>query len=84
MAKILGTGVFWLERCMLAYGRLPKRPLTTGSLDDRLESLEADEPEETGPEDVQEPGARERVEHPERPRVLHLGIEQRPTPEPEY
>jgi hypothetical protein len=80
VARQLGTHVIWVEHCMLAYGRRPKRPgyESAEARDERLEALEADEPEESGPEDVEEPGARERPEHPEKERVLRI----KPPPTP--
>jgi len=81
LAKRLGTTVTWVEHCMRVYGRRPKRP-GFESAEEReaaLEALEEDEPEETSSEDVQEPGARERAEHPARERVLRI----KPPPTPD-
>ena len=80
IARGLGTTVAWVEHCMLAYGRRPRRPgyQTAESRETELERLESDEPEEEFPEDVEEPGARERVVHPQRPRVLRV----KPPPTP--
>jgi len=65
---------------MLAYGRRPNRPgyESAETREQRLEAMEEDEPEESGPEDVEEPGARERVVLPDKPRVLHI----KPPPTP--
>jgi hypothetical protein len=40
--------------------------------------MEDEEPEESGPEDVEEPGEHEREEHPEKQRQLRI----HPTPTP--
>lgn len=81
IAKQLGTSVPWVERCMLAYGRRAERPgqETAEAREERLESFEEDEPEEAGLEDIQEPGAREREEHPQKERQLRI----KPPPTPE-
>ena len=78
VAEELGTSVVWVERCMLAYGRRPKRPGTESdeARQHLLESWEADEPEESGPEDIEEAGAPYRREQPERPTTLNQLKEQ--------
>lgn len=60
VAKNLDTNVVWVERCMVAYGRQPRRPSAQSveSKEKRLESLEEDEPEERAPEEIEEAGAR--------------------------
>jgi len=80
VAKQLHTTVTWVERCMLAYGRRPRRPglESAESREQHLEDLEEQEPEEVAPEDIAEPGARERKEHPEKERVTHV----KPPPTP--
>lgn len=82
IAKTLGTSPAWVEHCMLAYGRRPKRPglESAEGREERLESLEENEPEETAPEDKEEEGAPERPEHPEKERQLKV----RPTPTPDF
>lgn len=72
VAKELGTSVVWVERCMLTYGRRPRRPSgkTAESREQLLESLEENEPEEGGPEDIEEAGAPNRGERPEQPTTL--------------
>ena len=74
LAQRLGTTVFWVEHCMLTYGRRPKRPGVESAeiREERMESLEENEPEETAAEDVPEPGAAERPFHPARERRLKL------------
>ena len=81
VAKQLGTNVPWVERCMLSYGQRAERPghETAEAREERLESFEEDEFEEAGPEDISEPGAREREEHAEKERAAR--IKARPTPE---
>lgn len=83
VAKRLGTTVPWIEHCMRAYGRRPKRPglESAEAREEQLESFEDEEPEEAFHEDVEEPGARERVVHPQKERVLRA--KPPPTPEPE-
>ncbi len=80
VARRLGTTVTWVERCMLAYGRRPKRPglESAESREQHLESFEDQEPEEVAPEDVAEPGARELKEHAEKERVSRM----KPPPTP--
>ena len=70
VARELNTSVIWVERCMLAYGKRLDRSHfeSEESAEDRLEALEADEPEESAPEEID--AGPERSEHPERPRVL--------------
>jgi len=62
VAKQLGTNIVWVERCMQAYGRRVVRPglESAEGREERLENFEEDEAEESGREDVPEPGARER------------------------
>jgi hypothetical protein len=81
IAEKLGTSVPWVERCMLTYGRRPKRPghETAESLEARLEHLEEDEPEETAREDTEEAGAVDIEELPEKQRIER--IDPRPTPD---
>jgi hypothetical protein len=81
VARQLKTSTFWVERCMNVYGRRPRRVAAENSeeTEQRLESLEEDEPEETAPEDVEEEGVRTRPERPERQKVLH-GSARAPTP----
>jgi hypothetical protein len=80
VAKELDTSVVWVERCMLTYGRRPKRQAVESaeSREQRLESLEEDEPEERGPEDIEEEGAPERRENTERSRRFHQAIRLHP------
>jgi hypothetical protein len=82
IAEKLGTSVPWVERCMLTYGRRPKRPghETAEAVEARLERLEEDEPEETAREDAEEAGAVEIEELPEKQRIER--IDPRPTPDP--
>lgn len=79
VAKKLGTSVAWVERCMIIYGRRPKRPgyESPGSRQAEIEKWESEEPEEEFPEDKEEPGARERLIIPDKPRRLRLKL---PTP----
>jgi hypothetical protein len=79
VAKELGTNVTWVERCMLAYGRRAKRSRVESAetTAQRLESFEEDEPEEVGPEDVEEEGSSARRGPSERQRRLHQVIRQR-------
>jgi hypothetical protein len=81
IAKQLGTNVPWVERCMLSFGARAQRPghETAEAREERLESFEEDEFEESGSEDTSEPGAREREEHLEKEREAR--IRARPTPE---
>jgi hypothetical protein len=74
VAKHLGTTVAWTEQCMRTYGLRPKRPghESAESREAELESFEEDEPEETGPEDNEEPGAPDLKEHPDRQRLLKI------------
>jgi hypothetical protein len=78
VAKSLGTSPSWVEHCLRAYGRRPKRPglESAEGREGLLEDYEESEFEESGPEDVEEPGARERPVHPEKPRYLQF----KPTP----
>jgi hypothetical protein len=80
VAKRMGTSVAWVERCLTSYGRRAKRPglESAEGREERLEKFEEDEPEETFPEDVVEPGARPLHEHPEHERQPRLRIP--PTP----
>jgi hypothetical protein len=80
VAKELGTSVTWVERCMLAYGRRAKRPgvESAETTEQRLENFEEDEPEEVGPEDVEEERAPSRRKRAERQRRLPQAIRQRP------
>ncbi|MBI3784587.1 MAG: hypothetical protein HY270_14430 [Deltaproteobacteria bacterium] len=82
VAHQVGSSVPWVEHCMKVYGRRPKRPglESAEAHEERLEAFEDDEPEETGPEDVEEEGAKERREHPERPR--YSKFKNVPAPEP--
>ena len=82
VARQLGTSIFWVEHCMLVYGRHPKRPgiESAEAHEELLESLEEDEPEETASEDIPEPGAVERKVYPLKERRLHL----RPPPTPRW
>ena len=82
LAKELGTSTIWVEHCMRAYGRRLRRPgwESAESREKALELLEEEEPEESGPEDVEEPGAREREERPEKFRYMKV----RPTPTPRF
>jgi len=78
VAKELGTSVVWVERCMLAYGRQPRRPSgkSAESREQLLESLEENEPEEeNAPEDIEEAGAPNRGERPEQPTTLKQTIQ---------
>ncbi len=81
VAQKLNTSTFWVERCMEVYGRRPRNVAAQNSeeTEQRLESLEEDEPEETAPEDVEEEGVRTRPERPERQKILH-GSARAPTP----
>jgi hypothetical protein len=74
LARHLGTSVPWVERCMQMYGRRPKRPGSEAaeSKEAQIEAFEEDEPEESASEDNEEPGASERVIHPQKPRVFRL------------
>jgi len=58
VARELDTSAVWVERCMLAYGREVRRPSNKSaeSKEQLLESLEEDEPEERGREEIEEPG----------------------------
>jgi hypothetical protein len=81
VARTLGTSVTWVERCMVAYGRRVKRPgrESAETTERRLESLEENEPEEIGPEDVEEEAEGKPHEQPEKQKRLHNVI-RRPTP----
>jgi hypothetical protein len=81
VAKQLGTSVAWVEHCMRMFGRRPKRPghEAAGSLEAEIESFEEEEPEEAFAEDVEEPGARERIVHPPKARVFRS----KPPPTPQ-
>jgi hypothetical protein len=81
IAEKLGTSVPWVERCMLTYGRRPKRPghETAEAVEARLERLEEDEPEETAREDAEEAGAVDIEDLPEKQRIER--IDPRPTPD---
>jgi hypothetical protein len=59
IARNLNTSVAWVERCMLAYGRRPGRSGGAGAeaTERRLERLEEEEPEELGPEEIEERGS---------------------------
>jgi len=83
VARQLHTDIPWVEHCMQAAGRRPKRPglEAAESREERLEAYESDEPEEAGAEDKQEPGAKERLEHPARERQQKIHI---PVPTPDY
>jgi hypothetical protein len=81
VAKHFGTSIIWVERCMQAYGKRVDRPGTESSdgREQRLSNFEDEEATEKFPEDVEEPGGRERgprleVEKPPRPTP-------RPTPD---
>ncbi len=80
VAKQLGTSIAWVEHCMRMFGRRPKRPghEAAESLEAEIESFEEEEPEEAFAEDVEEPGARERVIHP--PKARRFRSKPPPTP----
>ncbi len=81
ISKRLGTSVAWVERCMQVYGRRPKRPglESAEGREALMDAYEESEPEESGPEDVEEPGARDRPIHPVKPRYADYKFT--PTPE---
>ncbi len=81
VASKLGTSTFWVQRCLEVYGRQPRHVAAENSeeTEQRLDSLEEDEPEETAPEDIEEEGVRARPERPERQKLLH-GAARLPTP----
>jgi len=83
VARQLHTDIPWVEHCMQAAGRRPKRPglESAESREERLEKYEDDEPEEALAEDKGEPGAKERPEHPQRERRQSIHI---PVPTPDY
>jgi hypothetical protein len=61
VARRLGTTQLWVTQCMRAYGRrLPAALDNVQDPEDLIEDLEAEEPEESAPEDLEEPGARAR------------------------
>jgi hypothetical protein len=70
IAKRLRTTLTWVDRCVQSYGRRAKHPgrESADSREYHLNQLESDEFEEKAPEDKEEPGARERKEHPEKER----------------
>lgn len=78
LARKMGTSVTWVEHCLKAFGRRPKRPSLESheSREAELEALEESEPEESFAEDREEPGARERPPATTRPRYLSI----KPTP----
>ena len=70
VARDLNTSVIWVERCLVAYGKPVKGSHleTAESVEDRLEALEEEEPEETSREEIEAGGT-----HPpraEKQRVL--------------
>jgi hypothetical protein len=79
VAKGLGTSITWVQRCMLAYGRRPKRSgvESAETTEQRLEKFEEEEPEEGGSEDVEEENAGNGNERPERPTTLKQIIRRR-------
>lgn len=84
IARELDTSIPWVEHCMRMYGRRAKRP-GLESPEEReklLEAREADEPEESAREDIEEGGARERPERPIKPRYMDYRFT--PTPELGY
>jgi len=87
IARDLGTTKQWLVHCLLVYGRRVPESFETADDEDLLEKLEAEEPEETAPEDAEEPGARERNEaldeNSEDRRELHVDNPLKPAPEKE-
>lgn len=87
MARELGTTAPWTARCLLAYGRRVPRSSETFQDEDQLEKFEEQEPEETAPEDVEEPGAHERDEVADENsrdrRELHVDNPLKPAPEKE-
>jgi hypothetical protein len=80
LAKQMGTSVAWVEHCLRAFGRRPKRPSLESheGREAELEMLEDEEPEESFAEDQEEPGARERPPSTQRPRYLSI----KPSPAP--
>jgi len=87
MARQLGTTEPWTARCLLAYGRRVPRSSEAVQDEDQLEKFEEQEPEETAPEDVEEPGAHERDEvrdeNSQDRRELHVDNPLKPAPEKE-
>lgn len=74
LARQMGTSITWVEHCLRAFGRRPKRPSLESheTREADLEALEESEPEESFAEDREEPGARERPPATPRPRYLSL------------
>ena len=60
IAQKLGTTRMWVVRCMQVYGRRLPASIVNVQDDYALEELEEQEPEESAPEDLPEPGERER------------------------
>lgn len=60
IAKRVGTTQLWVAQCMRAYGRRVPASLENVQNEDVVEQFEEQEPEESEPEDLTEPGARER------------------------
>lgn len=86
IARQMHTSVLWVDRCMEAYGRRMKQEVhnSAEAREHRLESLEEDEPEEVGSEELGEMDTQDRRElrrlrpHPDKEKVLRKKT--RPTP----
>jgi hypothetical protein len=64
IARQMHTSVLWVDRCMQAYGRRMKQDVhnSAEAREHRLESLEEDEPEEVGSEELGEMDTQDRRE----------------------
>jgi hypothetical protein len=86
IATQMHTSVLWVDRCMEAYGRRMKQEVhkSAEAREHGLESLEEDEPEEVGSEELGEMDTQDRRElrrlrpHPDKEKVLRKL--RRPTP----
>lgn len=87
IARQMHISVLWVDRCMEAYGRRMKQEVhkSAEAREQRLESLEEDEPEEVGSEELGEMDPQDRRElrrlqpHPDQEKVLRPNA--RPTPD---
>ena len=85
------TSVIWVERCMQSYGRrINEEGLHRADVREKLlESLEEDEPEEVGSEELGELGVKDRIKrrqlqpHQEHEKRLHAP-ERTPKPDPQF